>query len=140
MCYYFSKCRRAPCPLFYRHQKTVFKSADESPKLLMSREGSKSFCLLRIFVNKCPRVRYPSISFSTLNFYEVFPKFDHSPRFRQMGWQRFARIPVERFHSSRNLEKNFSNLALRYLGCLSTDRIIVRKTLYVLRLEMKTYP
>ncbi|MND89309.1 hypothetical protein D3C80_813610 [compost metagenome] len=41
---------------------------------------------------------------------------------------------------SRNLEKNFSNLALRYLDFLNTDRIIVQKILYVLRLKMKTYP
>jgi hypothetical protein len=35
-------------------------------------EGSKSFCLLRVcFVNKCPQVRYPSISFN-VKFYEVF--------------------------------------------------------------------
>jgi hypothetical protein len=47
---------------------------------------------------------------------------------------------VERFHSKVETLKKTSNLALRYLGCLSTDRIIVRKTLYVLRLEMKTYP
>jgi hypothetical protein len=56
-----------------------------------------------------------------------------------MGWQRFALV-VPSNDSKVETLKNFSNLALRYLGCLSTDRIIVRKILYVLRLEMKTYP
>jgi hypothetical protein len=42
MCYYFSKWKALT---ILPASKTVFKSADESPKLLMSREGSKSsFC------------------------------------------------------------------------------------------------
>jgi hypothetical protein len=98
MCYYFSKCRRHLAH-YFTGIKTVFKSADESPKLLMSRGAQNPSVSYGIcFVNKCPRVRYPSISFSTLNSLWSFPKFDHSPRFRQMGWQRLE-FPVERFHS-----------------------------------------
>jgi hypothetical protein len=72
-----------------------------------------------------------------VKFYEVFPKFDHSPGSGD-GWQRFAlEFPVELPFQSRNLET--SPTWLYAICCLSTDRIIV-KNLYVLRLEMKTYP
>jgi hypothetical protein len=56
-----------------------------------------------------------------------------------MGWQRFALVvPRRTFPSKVETLKKTSPTWLYAICCLSTDRIIVKKS--VLRLEMKTYP
>jgi hypothetical protein len=109
---------------FYLRQKTVFKSADESPKFdIKCWLKSPSFSY-GLFCKQNSR-RYPSISFNTLNFLWSFCP-DHSQISREELHCFVLGFPHYKFHPKSKPWKKLPTW-LTLSDFLGIDRIIVRK-------------